>query len=79
MEHEPQTIEVIFEAFGGTTNFAQTLGEAVSTVDAWKNPRNGRPRIPRWRRRYILEAASRGEVELPAHAIAYLSDVRVAA
>jgi len=73
------TIEDIFKAFNGSTKLARLAGLSVTTVDSWKNSRNGKPNIPEWRRPLVLETARRNSIELSTRAILYLSQTQSAA
>jgi len=68
-----EIIAQIFTAFGGQTKLAQATGLSISTVDSWKNARNGKPNIPEWRRSLVLATARRLNIELPSDAVLYLS------
>lgn len=62
MDASPIIVDLVFEAFGGTTALAEALnGEPITTVHSWK--RSGR--IPRWRKRQIAAAARERGIALP--------------
>ena len=62
-------IEALFPEYGSLSKLATELRCPVQTVHNWK--RNGK--IPRWRRRHVLDAASRLNLALPPETIVYLT------
>lgn len=65
----------LFEAMGGATKIATSLGLAVQTVDSWKANGN----VPVWRRAPLMEAAGRIGAQLPPDVISYLASKERAA
>ena len=67
-------VNEIIADMGGDTRASEITGWPVSSINSWKL---GKPNIPHWRRKPLLDAARKEKIKLSASAVSYLEGVSI--